>query len=67
MTFPTKTIQLASGTVYNAGGCASYYRDANGRNSFSWPWSTSALVKQVGTFDPAVFAAEETIAKEATA
>jgi cation diffusion facilitator CzcD-associated flavoprotein CzcO len=39
-------------TVYNAGGCQSYYLDANGRNSFSWPWSTSTLSRRVGEFNP---------------
>jgi cyclohexanone monooxygenase len=24
----------------------------NGRNSFSWPWSTGRLREQVGRFDP---------------
>ncbi|HVJ94586.1 MAG TPA: NAD(P)/FAD-dependent oxidoreductase [Labilithrix sp.] len=38
-------------TVYNSGGCSSYYLDVNGRNSFSWPWSTNALSARVGTFD----------------
>jgi len=37
-------------TVYNAGHCRSYYFDRNGRNSFSWPWSTRRLVDEVGTF-----------------
>jgi len=45
---------LAS-TVYNAGGCHSYYMDANGRNSFSWPWSTGELTTRVSAFDPADF------------
>jgi cation diffusion facilitator CzcD-associated flavoprotein CzcO len=39
-------------TVYNSGGCSSYYLDVNGRNSFSWPWSTGRLRAQVGRFDP---------------
>ncbi|MGV9360997.1 flavin-containing monooxygenase [Amycolatopsis sp. NPDC003731] len=38
------------GTVYQSGGCASYYTDANGRNSFSWPFSTGRLRAQVGEF-----------------
>ncbi len=42
-------------TVYNAGGCSSYYIDENGRNSFSWPWSTDALVARVGRFDPRAY------------
>ncbi|MGW0635830.1 flavin-containing monooxygenase [Nocardia salmonicida] len=52
---------LAS-TVYNAGGCHSYYMDANGRNSFSWPWSTGELTTRVSAFDPADF----TITHDAT-
>jgi cation diffusion facilitator CzcD-associated flavoprotein CzcO len=56
-----------AGTVYNAGGCASYYRDVNGRNSFNWPWSTSALITQVSTFDSTAFAAEVLYDQEATA
>ena len=58
--------QALSGTVYNAGGCASYYRDVNGRNSFNWPWSTTALINNVSTFDPAAFATEYA-AQEASA
>ncbi|MFD4355766.1 flavin-containing monooxygenase [Nocardia sp. NPDC058518] len=51
-----------AGTVYNAGGCHSYYMDANGRNSFSWPWSTGELRTRVSTFDPTDF----TITDDAT-
>jgi cation diffusion facilitator CzcD-associated flavoprotein CzcO len=40
------------GTVYETGGCASYYHDSNGRNSFNWPWSTRRLRGQVGRFSP---------------
>lgn len=39
------------GTVYQAGGCSSYYHDSNGRNSFIWPFSTGQLRKQVGRLD----------------
>ncbi|MGC9537547.1 flavin-containing monooxygenase [Streptomyces sp. UG1] len=46
-----------AGTVYNAGGCRSYYLDANGRNSFSWPWSTDRLRAEVGRFEPQDFTA----------
>lgn len=45
---------LAS-TVYNAGGCSSYYLDANGRNSTTWPWSTTRLVERVSRFDRAAY------------
>lgn len=43
------------GTAYNQSSCNSYYRDANGRNSFAWPWSSGALVRRVSRFDPTVF------------
>lgn len=39
------------GTVYNAGGCASYYFDENGKNTFSWPWSTRHLEERIRDFD----------------
>ena len=41
-----------TGTAYNLSSCHSYYVDANGRNSFSWPWSTGELVRRVGRFRP---------------
>lgn len=40
------------GTAYTASSCHSYYIDDNGRNSFSWPWSTGELVRRVSRFDP---------------
>lgn len=40
------------GTAYTAAQCHSYYLDDNGRNSFSWPWSTDELVRRVSRFDP---------------
>lgn len=43
------------GTAYTAATCNSYYLDANGRNSFSWPWSTKHMINQVGTFRPQDF------------
>ncbi len=30
-------------TVFNLGGCKSYYLDANGRNFAAWPWSLKTL------------------------
>jgi cyclohexanone monooxygenase len=38
-------------TVYNAGGCASTYLTERGHNSFCWPWSTSRLTRELGTFN----------------
>ena len=43
------------GTAYTMSSCHSYFIDANGRNSFSWPWSTNELVRRVSAFDPADF------------
>lgn len=42
-------------TVYNTGGCTSYYREPDGRNTFCWPWSTGRLVHRLGGFDPTVY------------
>ncbi|OLR92550.1 flavin-containing monooxygenase [Actinokineospora bangkokensis] len=53
--FNAEVQQAVAGTVYNTGGCSSYYLDANGRNSFIWPWSTPRLRSRVGTFDPRAF------------
>lgn len=38
-------------TVFNAGGCKSYYLDANGRNFAAWPWSLKKLKSQLKTLD----------------
>ncbi|MCW0190850.1 NAD(P)/FAD-dependent oxidoreductase [Rhodococcus sp. WS1] len=46
-------VQEALGTtVYNAGGCESYFFDVNGRNSFNWPWSSGAMRRRLRDFDP---------------
>jgi cation diffusion facilitator CzcD-associated flavoprotein CzcO len=42
-------------TVYNTGGCTSYYLDENGRNSTIWPWSTGRLVRRVRRFEAAAY------------
>ncbi|MFE3024499.1 flavin-containing monooxygenase, partial [Nocardia tengchongensis] len=39
-------------TVYNSGGCRSYYFDENGRNGFSWPWSARRLRRMTARFNP---------------
>ncbi|MET8978953.1 NAD(P)/FAD-dependent oxidoreductase [Streptomyces sp. NPDC004539] len=44
-------------TVYSTGGCSSYYHDANGRNSFSWPWSTGRMRRRLAVFDPDAYTA----------
>ncbi|GHG54309.1 cyclohexanone monooxygenase [Streptomyces griseocarneus] len=42
-------------TVYNSGGCSSYYFSPSGRNAFIWPWSTGRLVRRLNRFDPAAY------------
>ncbi|QKV78962.1 NAD(P)/FAD-dependent oxidoreductase [Amycolatopsis sp. Hca4] len=49
-TFNAEVQAALPGTVYQSGGCSSYYTDVNGRNSFSWPFSTGRLRRQVGEF-----------------
>ncbi|MDV2439010.1 NAD(P)/FAD-dependent oxidoreductase [Acinetobacter gerneri] len=34
-------------TVFNAGGCKSYYLDENGRNFAAWPWSLKKLKQEL--------------------
>ena len=38
-------------TVFNAGGCQSYYLDANGRNFAAWPWSLKKLKARLKTLN----------------
>ncbi|WP_327312505.1 flavin-containing monooxygenase [Streptomyces sp. NBC_01235] len=37
-------------TVYNTGGCTSYYFAPTGQNTFAWPWSTGRLVRRLRHF-----------------
>ncbi|WP_460072421.1 flavin-containing monooxygenase [Streptomyces sp. YKOK-I1] len=53
--FGAEVQQALPTTVYNAGGCSSYYLDANGLNSFSWPWSTGRLRRRLARFDPEAY------------
>jgi hypothetical protein len=41
------------GTVWTSGGCASWYLDANGRNSTLWPDFTFRFRRALRLFDPA--------------
>ncbi|WP_083976511.1 flavin-containing monooxygenase [Kitasatospora azatica] len=43
-------------TVYNSGGCTSYYFSPSGRNTFAWPWSTGRLTRHLSHFDPTAYA-----------
>lgn len=46
------------GTVWNAGGCQSYYLDRHGRNSSIYPWTTFDLRRRLRRFDPSRFRLE---------
>ena len=47
------------GTVWNAGGCSSYYLDANGRNSTGFPWSTLEMRRILARFDVGSYATRQ--------
>ena len=38
-------------SVWNAGGCSSWYIDGNGRNSTIYPWTTVDLRRRLWRFD----------------
>jgi cation diffusion facilitator CzcD-associated flavoprotein CzcO len=44
--------QQLEGTVWNAGGCQSWYMDRNGRNTTIWPRFTWQFLRQARDFDP---------------
>jgi cation diffusion facilitator CzcD-associated flavoprotein CzcO len=44
-----------AGTVWNTGGCSSWYLDANGRNSTIWPDFTWRFWQQTRRFDAAAY------------
>jgi cation diffusion facilitator CzcD-associated flavoprotein CzcO len=46
-----------SGTVWNQGGCASWYLDASGRNSALWPGFISSFKRRVEHFEPTEYVA----------
>lgn len=46
-----QTVQNAlQNTVWNKGGCQSYFIDRNGRNSTAWPWSTFEMKRRLKQF-----------------
>lgn len=53
--FNDEVQEALKGTVWNAGGCASYYIDRNGRNSGVWPWSTVHFRQRLEKFDLASY------------
>jgi cyclohexanone monooxygenase len=42
-------------TVWNTGGCSSWYLDTHGRNTVLWPKSTFTLRRQLARFDAAAY------------
>ena len=44
-------------TVWNTGGCSSYYLDKNGKNSIGFPWSSNRMQALLKFFDPAAYTA----------
>jgi cation diffusion facilitator CzcD-associated flavoprotein CzcO len=44
--------QRLAGTVWDTGGCSSWYLDANGRDSVMWPDFTFRYRRRVSQFDP---------------
>lgn len=42
-------------TVWNTGGCSSYYLDKNGKNSIGFPWSSNRMQALLKHFDPASY------------
>jgi cation diffusion facilitator CzcD-associated flavoprotein CzcO len=53
--FNTEVQSRLGKTVWNAGGCSSYYLDANGRNSTIFPGSTLELRRRLSRFDRAAY------------
>ncbi len=46
----------AARTVWNTGGCASWYLDAEGRNTTLWPDHTFRFIRRTRRFDPGSYA-----------
>jgi cation diffusion facilitator CzcD-associated flavoprotein CzcO len=54
-------------TVWNTGGCSSWYLDSHGRNTVLWPKSTFTLRRQLARFDPEAYDVQPTHAVETEA
>ena len=50
--FNRRTEQKLRGSVWNGGGCSSWYLDSNGRNGVWWPGFTWRLWQRTRRFDP---------------
>jgi cation diffusion facilitator CzcD-associated flavoprotein CzcO len=51
--FNARLQRQLEGTVWNSGGCQSWYIDANGKNTTIWPGFTWPFRQQTRHFDPA--------------
>ena len=56
--FNERVDKRLAGSIWNAGGCGSYYLDRNGRNSFMYPWSTIHLRRRTRRFDLASYSTQ---------
>jgi cyclohexanone monooxygenase len=54
-------------TVWNTGGCSSWYLDSHGRNTVLWPKSTFTLRRLLARFDPEAYDVRPRHAVEAEA
>ena len=50
--YNSRVQQALQGTVWNTGGCSSYYIDRNGKNSIGFPWSSGTMQRLLRRFDP---------------
>lgn len=57
--FNRKVQDALQDSVWNTGGCQSYFIDANGRNSTLWPWSTFEMRHQLSRFDLSQYIVDE--------
>jgi len=54
--YNAKLQERLAGTVWNSGGCGSWYIDAKGRNSIQWPGFTFEFARRTRALDPDDFA-----------
>lgn len=57
--FNRKVQYALQNSVWNTGGCQSYFIDVNGRNSTIWPWSTFEMRYQLSRFDLSQYVVNE--------
>jgi hypothetical protein len=56
-----------AGTVWNSGGCQSYYLDRNGTNSTIYPWTTIHLRRRTARFEADDYVLGARVAEPVTA